>query len=135
LQELVIPLLTVHMKGAGGQKVEKNVVFVKAGFDAVTNRIFSVEIALGGGSGGLFAEPRQVRPVAVADGREVASAKMTSAGTIEDGIVVLEPGTAVNVAFLLNDDQIDKLKIQVLDAETDAVLYTSPADIPVRLGV
>jgi hypothetical protein len=41
----------------------------------------------------------------------------------------------VNVAFLLNDDQIDKLKIQVLDAETDAVLYTSPADIPVRLGV
>ena len=132
LQELVIPLLTVHMKGATGQKAEKNAVSVKAGFDAVTNRIFSIEIGLGGG---LFAEARQVRPIAISDGREVAAAKMTSTGPVQDGVVVIEPGSAVNVAFLLTDDAVEKLKIQVLDAETDAVLYTSPADISVRLGV
>lgn len=135
LQELVIPLLTVHMKSTDSQKVEKNAISLKAGFDAITNRIFSVELALGGGGGGLFAEPRQVRPVAVFDGRQVAAAKMTSFGAIEDGIVVVEPGSSINVAFLLTDDQVEKLKIQVLDAQTDAVLYTSPADIPVRLGV
>ena len=135
LQELVIPLLTVRMTVDGAQKVEKNAVSVKAGFDAVTNRIFSIEIALGGGSGGMFAEPRKVRPVAIADGREVASAKMTSVGPVENGVVVVEPGVSVNVAFLLTDDEVKTLKIQVLDAETDAVLYTSPAAIPVRLGV
>lgn len=133
MQELIIPLLTVHLNGNAGQKVEKNAVSVKAGFDAVTNRIFSIEIALGGG--GLFAEPRQIRPVAISDGREVAAAKMTSTGPIEGGVVTLDHGMAVNVAFLLTDDEVSHLKIQVLDAETDAVLYTSPADIPVRLGV
>lgn len=133
MQELIIPLLTVHLNGNAGQKVEKNAVSVKAGFDAVTNRIFSIEIALGGG--GLFAEPRQIRPVAISDGREVAAAKMTSTGPIEGGVVTLDHGMAINVAFLLTDDEVSHLKIQVLDAETDAVLYTSPADIPVRLGV
>lgn len=135
LQELVIPLLIVRMTVDGAQKVERNALSVKLGFDAVTNRIFSVEIALGGGSGGLFAEPRRVRPVAIAEGREVASAKMTSTGPIEDGVLIVEPGASINVAFLLTDDEVEALKIQVLDAETDAVLYTSPAAIPVRLGV
>lgn len=135
LQELVIPLITVHLKGDGVQKVEKNAVSVKPGFDAVTNRIFSVEIALGGSSGGMFAEARRVRPVAICDGREVAAAKMTSNGAVEDGVVVVEPGKAINVAFLLSDDQVTTLKIQVLDADTDAVLYASPDAIPVRLGV
>jgi hypothetical protein len=134
LQEVLIPLITVHLKGDGTQKVEKNAVTVKLGFDAVTNRIFSVELAQGN-SGGLFAEPRRVRPVAIHDGREVASAKMTSSGVVEDGVVVIEPGKPMNVAFLLSDDEITDLKIQVLDADTDAVLYASPNAIPVRLGV
>lgn len=69
------------------------------------------------------------------DNRPVAAAKMTATGQIEDGIVTLEPGKPVNVAFLLTDDQAPDLRIQVLDADTDAVLYTSPKDIPVRLGV
>jgi len=133
MQELIIPLLTVHLNGTGWQKVEKNAVSVKAGFESVTNRIFSIEIALGGG--GLFAESRQIRPVAISNGREVAAAKMTSTGPIEGGVVMLSHDMPINVAFLLTDDEVSHLKIQVLDAETDAVLYTSPADIPVRLGV
>ncbi len=135
LQELVIPLITVHLRGDVMQKVEKNAVSVKLGFDAVTNRIFSVEISLGGGSGGMFAEARRIRPVAICEGREVGSAKMTSNGAVEDGVVIVEPGKAINVAFLLSDDQIKTLKIQMLDADTDAVLYASPDAIPVRLGV
>jgi hypothetical protein len=39
------------------------------------------------------------------------------------------------VAFMLTDDEVKSVGIQILDAETDAVLYLSPKDIPVRLGV
>jgi hypothetical protein len=132
LQELVIPLLTVRMKPSPARDAEKNAVVVTFGSEAVTNRIFTVELALGSG---LFAEPRKVRPQAVAGGHQVALAKMTGSGPIEAGEVVVEPGKPVTVAFLLIKDDIPALRIQVLDADTDATLYLSPKDIPVRLGV
>src|SRR5262249_25523049 len=134
LQELVIPVLTVRTKAVAARP-EKQVLSVKPGFEAITNRIFSVEIGLGGGTGSLFQEARKIRPLAIHENRQGAAAKMTATGQIEDGIVTLEPGKPVNVAFLLTDDQVSALRIQVLDADTDAVLYTSPKDIAVRLGV
>ena len=134
LQELVIPVLTVRTKAVTARP-EKQALSVKPGFEAVTNRIFSVEIGLGGTTGNLFQEARKVRPLAIHENRQVAAAKMTATGQIEDGIVTVEPGKPVNVAFLLTDDQVPALRIQVLDADTDAVLYTSPKDIAVRLGV
>lgn len=134
LQELAIPVLTVRTKAVTAI-AEKGTLSVKVGFEAVTNRIFSIEIAFAETTGNLFGEARKIRPVAVHDNRPVAAAKMTATGQIEDGIVTLEPGKPVNVAFLLTDDQAPALRIQVLDADTDAVLYTSPKDIPVRLGV
>ena len=36
---------------------------------------------------------------------------------------------------VLHDDTVETLRIVVLDPATDAELYRSPADIPVRLGV
>jgi hypothetical protein len=134
LQELVIPVLTVRTRAAV-TRAEKQALSVKPGFEAVTSRIFSVEIGLGGPTGNLFQEARKIRPLAIHDNRQVAAAKMTAVGQIEDGVVTVEPGNPVNVAFLLTDDQVPALRIQVLDADTDAVLYTSPKDIPVRLGV
>ena len=58
---------------------------------------------------------------------------MTGSGPIEAGEVVVEPGKPVTVAFLLIKDDVPALRIQVLDADTDAILYLSPKDIPVRL--
>ncbi len=132
LQELVIPVLTVHLKGDRTRKAEKNAVIVKVGFERITNRIFSVEVGL---SGTLFAKARMLRPLALDGDRQVALAKMSSVGAIENGIVAVEPGKPVTVGFLLTDDQIASLRIQVLDAETDAILYVSPKDIPLSLGV
>jgi PglZ domain len=131
-QELVIPVITVRMRQAT-IAAEKKVVAVKLAGEAVTNRIFSIEIASGPGADGLFAQPRRVRPVAIVGSRQVAVAKMTMAGPIENGEVVIGPNQAVNVGLILTDDTIQALRIQVLDADTDAVLYESPKDVPVRV--
>lgn len=133
LQELVIPVITVMMrpKTIGS---EKKAVDVKFAAEAVTNRIFSIEIALGSSAGGFFAEARKVRPMAVVGNRQVASAKMTTTGPVENGEVMLDPGKSVAVGMILTDDTIQTLRIQVLDADTDAVLYESK-DIPVRLAI
>jgi hypothetical protein len=112
---------------------EKKALSVKFAADAVTNRIFSIEIALGSGADGLFAQARRVRPVAIAGSRLVAAAKMTMTGPIENGEVVIEPNKAVTVGLILTDDTIQALRLQVFDADTEAVLYESPQDIPVRV--
>ena len=132
LQELVIPVITVRMRPATGA-VEKKAVAVKFAADSVTNRVFVVEMELGAGAGGFFAESRKVRPIAVVGSRQVATTKMTSAGPAEGGEVLLEPGKSVTAVLMLTDDTIQTLRIQVLDADTDAVLYELPKDVPVRV--
>jgi hypothetical protein len=59
---------------------------------------------------------------------------MTTSGPIENGEVGIEPNKAVNVGLILTDDTIQVLQIQVLDANTDAVLFESK-DVPVRLAM
>jgi hypothetical protein len=135
LQELVIPVITARLRAPTTGNAEKKAVSVNFAADAVTNRIFLVEIALGSSAGGFFAKPRRVRPVAVVGSSQVASAKMTTSGPIENGEVTLEPNKSVTVGLILADDTITSLRIQVLDADTDAVLYQSPKDIPVRLAM
>jgi PglZ domain len=130
LQELVIPVITVHMRPGTGP-VEKKAVTVKFAADAITNRIFSIEVT---GADGLFAQPRRVRPVAIVGGLQVAVAKMTTTGPIENGEVLIEPGKTVNVGLILTDDTIQALRIQVRDADTDAVLFESK-DISVWLAM
>jgi hypothetical protein len=49
--------------------------------------------------------------------------------------LVLEPGIEDTVAFRLLDDGVAALRIVVQDPATDAELYRSPSDLPVRLGV
>ena len=105
LQELVIPVITVRMKTATGA-VEKKAVAVKFAADAVTNRVFVVEMELGASAGGFFAEYRKVRPIAVVGSRQVAATKMTAAGPVEGGEVLLEPGKSVTAVLMLTDDTI-----------------------------
>jgi hypothetical protein len=134
LQELVIPVISIRMTAtmASAEKKALNVAFAA---EAITNRIFSIQIALSSSAGGLFAQPRRVRPLAVAGSRLVAVTKMTTTGPVEDGEVVIEPGKVVTVGLILTDDMIEALRFQVLDADTDAILYESPKDIPVRLAM
>jgi hypothetical protein len=49
--------------------------------------------------------------------------------------VKLQPGKPATVAFLLSDDSVPSLRVVVQDPATDAELFRSPTDIPVRLGV
>ena len=49
--------------------------------------------------------------------------------------MTLEPNKPVTVAFLLSDESAASLRVVVQDPTTDAELYRSPTDIPVRLGV
>jgi hypothetical protein len=135
LQELVIPVVTVKLKTRGPAAAEKNAVRVTHDFGTVTNRIFSLQIELGSGAKGLFDAQRVVRPIVLSGDRLVAKAGVAVGGTLEDGRLTLEPGTRATVGFILTDDTVASIRVQVLDAETDAILYTSPKDIPVRLGV
>jgi hypothetical protein len=70
-------------------------------------------------------------------GRQVGTVGM-AIGTELDrttGCVKLQPDKPITVAFLLNDDSVSSLRIIVQDLATDAELYRSPSDIPIRLGV
>jgi hypothetical protein len=135
LQELVIPVITAKLKADTAAKAEKNAVTVTHDFDAVTNRIFTVQIELGGAAKSLFENARKVRPLVLSDNRPVAQVSIATGAVLEGGRLTLVPGSRATVGFLLTDDTVKHVRIQVADAETDAVLYLSPKDIPVRLGV
>jgi hypothetical protein len=135
IQELVIPVITAKLKVDGGARAEKNAVTVAHDFDAVTNRIFTVRIELGGNAKNLFESARKLRPLVLSGDKPVARAAIATGAALEDGRLTLSPGVQATVAFMLTDDEVKTVRIQVLDAETDAVLYLSPKDIPVRLGV
>jgi len=135
LQELVIPVIKARLRTDAETKSEKNAVTVSQDFEAVTNRIFSVKIELGGANKGLFDQARKIRPVVMAGDRQVATAGVAVGAALENGCLLLEPKSPVTIGFILMDDTVTAVRIQVLDAGTDAVLYVSPKDLPVRLGV
>jgi hypothetical protein len=104
---------------------------------AVTNRIFSVALELGGQNLSLFSSPMVVRPLLMASGKQVGNAVMAVDAALDrvTGSVTLQPGKVTTVAFLLTDESAPSLRVVVQDPANDAELYRSPADIPVRLGV
>lgn len=135
LQELVIPVVTARLRTDATVKVEKNALTVSHDFEAVTNRIFSIKIELGGPNRNLFDQARRVRPIVLAGDRQVGTAQVAVGAALDGGCLQLEPKSAVMVGFILTDDTVSSVRIQVLDADTDAVLYVSPKDLPVRFGV
>jgi len=133
LQELVIPVITVRMAGstpADTAPASAQAVVVGAPA-AVTTRIFTVQL--------YFAtmQPPPVRPVLVADGRQVGSLGMVVGADFdrESGIVTVATSEEATIGFVLHDDQVSVLRIVVTDPASDAELYRSPNDIPVQLGV
>jgi hypothetical protein len=85
----------------------------------------------------LGATDVQVRPLLMAAGKQVGAVGMAVDALFDrtTGCVTLEPNKPVTVAFLLSDESAASLRVVVQDPTTDAELYRSPTDIPVRLGV
>jgi len=138
LQELVIPVLTVRMKASGPARSAAVGPVTMTGLpEAVTNRIFSVTIHLDGRNLSLFSSELVVRPLLISGGKQVGGVGMAIDANLDraTGCVKLQPGKPVTVAFLLSDESVASLRIVVQDPTTDAELYRSPTDIPVRLGV
>jgi hypothetical protein len=135
LQELVIPVLTVRLKFPGAERSPASPVHVSGSPEAITNRIFSVTFELGDQNLSLFSSSLLVRPVLMAGSRQVGAAIVAIEGDFDrtTGCVTLQSGKPATVGFQLSDDSIQALRVVVLDPATDAELYRSPADIPVRV--
>jgi hypothetical protein len=137
LQEMITPVLTIRMKASGLDRSTAGPVTATGVPDAVTNRIFSVTIQLDGKALSLFSKELVVRPLLISSGKQVGGVGMAIDAELDraTGCVKLQPGKPVTVAFLLSDESVPSLRLVVQDPTTDAELYRSPTDIPVRLGV
>ena len=103
----------------------------------ITNRIFSVIMELGGPNLALFANTTVVKPVLLSGSTQVGAVGVAIGGELDQaaGTVAIQPGKPVTVGFLLSGEDVDAVRIVVRDPATDAELYRSPVEIPVRLGV
>lgn len=137
LQELVIPVLTVRTKTRDSARPSAGPIEASGLPEAVTNRIFSVTFIYGAKQMLLGAMGVQVRPLLMAGGKQVGAVGMAVDAQYDraTGTVKLEPNKPVTIAFLLSDESAASLRVVVQDPTTDAELYRSPTDIPVRLGV
>ncbi len=137
LQELVIPVLTIRTKGQESARPSLGKITVSGLPDTVTNRIFSVTFNFNEKQMVLGEVGIQVRPLLVAAGKQVGAVGMAVDAQFDraTGCVKLEPNKAVTVAFILNDESENSLRVVIQDPMTDVELYRSPKDIPVRFGV
>ena len=62
-------------------------------------------------------------------------AALAVGGELQAGRLSLQPQTPVSVGFILTDENVASVQIQILDAETDGVLWASDTEIPVKLGL
>ena len=138
LQELVIPVVTVRTKAQISTRPPASLITVSSLPDAITNRIFSVTLIYKNNQ--LVFDDHNcldVRPVLTASGKHVGIVGMAVDAQFDrvTGCVTLETNKPVTIAFMLSDDRVSSLRVVVQDPTTDAELYQSPTDIPVRLGV
>jgi hypothetical protein len=137
LQEMVIPVITIRTKVRESAPPSAGPITASGLPGAVTNRIFSVTLAFGGKQMSLGASKIVVRPMLMSAGRQVGTVGMAVDAEFDraTGCVTLDPSRPVTVAFLLSDESVASLRVVVQDPTTDAELYRSPTDIPIRLGL
>lgn len=137
LQELVIPVLSIRNKAADSEKPKTSPITATGLPAAVTNRIFSVTLTFAERQMTLGATGLQVRPLLMSGGKQVGGVGMAVNAQFDrdTGCVTIEPNKPVTIAFLLSDESVPSLRVVVQDPATDAELFRSPTDIPVRLGV
>ncbi len=132
LQELIVPVLTVRLALRETRQPTAGRVSATGLPAAVTNRIFTVML-----EGDLLSSEQVVRPLLMFSGRQVGAVGMAVEAEFDrtTGCVKLQPGKPTSIAFLLSDEGATSIRVVVQDPMSDAELYRSPADIPVRLGV
>jgi hypothetical protein len=137
LEELVVPVLTVRTKQRESARPSAGLIDASGLPAVVTNRIFSVTLTFGARQLSIGATTTQVRPLLMAAGKQVGAVGMAVGAPFDraTGCVTLEPNKPATIAFLLSDESAASLRVVVQDPTTDAELYRSPTDIPVRLGV
>ncbi len=137
LQELVVPVVTVRTKLRESVRPSGNTIEVSGVPTAVTTRSLSAVVQLGGAQLSIGTQSLSVRPVLMASGRQVGAAGLAIGAELDrsTGCVVLDPARPITVAFILTDDSVASIRLVIQDPVTDAELYRSPSDIPVRLGV
>lgn len=137
LQELVIPVLSIRSAAQNSVRGPVTPIAATGVPDAITNRIFSVSLQLDGENLPVFKSSMSVRPLLVSGAKQVGAVGMAIDAELDrsTGIVTVDSSRVAVVAFLLNDESVESLRVVVQDPATDAELYRSPSDIPVRLGV
>lgn len=132
LQELIVPVITVHTKIRDSERTHIGTVSVTGLPDKITNRVFSITL-----QGDLWSAEQTVLPLLMSGGRQVGRVGMAVDAELDrsTGGVKLTSNKPITVAFLLSDETTTSLRVIVQDPSTDAELYQSPADIPVRLGM
>lgn len=137
LQELVVPVVTIRTSVHHAKPVMAPAISVSDAPETITVRIVPTTVTLGDGQLVLGATGMTVRAVLVSNGRQVGAVGMVREAEFdaETERIRLELGQPAVVAFVLNDDTVASLRIVILDPATDAELYRSPKEIPVRLGV
>ena len=130
-------MLTVRTKVRESARPSAGPITASTLPDAVTNRIFSVTFMFGEKQLVLEATGLEVRPLLMTAGKQVGAVGMALDAEFDrtTGCVKLEPNKPVTVAFLLSDESAASVRVVVQDPATDAELYRSPHDIPVRLGL
>lgn len=131
LQEMVLPVLTVRTKGREEKSKSGTKINVSGAPNVLTNRIFSATFILN------ELTVVQARPLLMSGDKQVGAA-ITAIDHPFDratGCLQLDANKQVTIAFLLSDDNAESIRVVVQDPATDAELYRSPIDIPVKLGV
>jgi hypothetical protein len=132
LQELIIPVVTFDLKGrvkATRSKALTDPVALEGGPEAITNRIFSVNLRLQE----MVPTCVQVRAVASGDGRTVGHAAFATSGwDDEKRVLTLTGAEPVSVGIQLDDDEVEELRVVVVEVGTQRTLKDS-SPIPVRL--
>jgi hypothetical protein len=137
LQEMVVPVLTVRTPARVASAAAAEPVTATGLPSAITNRIFSVTLQLGGQTLALFSGSMVVKPLLMSSGRQVGHVGMAVGAELDPdtGFLQLQTGKPVTAAFVLTDEKAESVRVVVQDPATDAELYRSPSDIPVQLGV
>ena len=114
LQELLVPVVTIRMKVRDSERASPSTMTVSGLPDAVTNRIFSVTLQLGGSNLSLFSSPTLVRPLLMSSGKQVGAVGMAIDAELDraTSCVRLQPGKPATVAFLLSDESAASVRVR-----------------------
>lgn len=137
LQEMIVPVLTIRTKMRESAQPSAGPITATGLPTTVTNRIFSVTLTFGAKQLMLGATGMTVRPLLMSAGKQVGAMGMAVDAEFDrtTGCLTMAPNKPITVAFLLSDDSAATIHVVVQDPNTDAELYRSPSEIPVRLGM